>query len=363
MVRDLLWKGTYTEGKNVIQIWIAAAVLGLLSTCRGSEGITTITGVGATLPYPLYAAWQARFQQIEPNVHINYQALGSGAGVRQLIARTVDFGATDEPLTDAELAMAPAPIVHIPTAVGGVAVVYNVSGLPSGLMLDATVLADIFLGRLSIWNDAAIAALNPRTPLPALRIVVVHRSDGSGTTAALTRYLAATSVAWSQQVGAGKAVRWPSGVGAKGNEGVAAQVQRLAGGIGYVELASARQTQLGCVALRNRAGRFVEPSSASITAAATGIGPRLPGDLRASIVDAAGEDAYPIAAFTYVLVYDLGASSPKQAALRRYLGWAIHAGQTDAVALAYGALPASITRLTEAKLRDLQPDKGTQYGS
>ncbi len=337
----------------------AAVCMGLVLACAkhesGSGGRVTLNGAGATFPYPLYSKWVAEYQRRDPRVLINYQSIGSGAGIRQVSERTVDFGASDAPMTDEQLAKAPGKIVHIPTTLGAVAITYDLPDLaPPSLRLGPDVISGIYLGQITRWNDPRLAALNPGVALPARDIVVVHRSDGSGTTAVFTDYLSRVSPVWRERVGKGTSVSWPVGLGAKGNEGVTGQVKTTPGSIGYVELAYALQNKLPTASLQNRAGRFVEPSIAGITAAAAGVSANLPADLRVSIVDAPGDGAYPIAAFTYILVYEDMPDAPRAEALAHFLWWAIHDGQSFAPPLDYAPLPPAVVTRVEALLRGLR---------
>jgi phosphate transport system substrate-binding protein len=317
-----------------------------------SERTIDLQGAGATFPYPLYSKWVADYQRIDPRVRINYQSIGSGGGIRQITERTVDFGASDAPMTDAEQSKAPTKLLHIPMTLGAVVVAYNVPGV-SGLRLSPDAIAGIFLGEIKTWSDPKLAELNPAVRLPSSPITVAYRSDGSGTTAVFTEYLSKVSTEWKERVGAGKSVRFPTGLGAKGNEGVAGQLKTSPGAIGYVELAYAKQTQLTYATVRNRAGHFVEPTLEGISAAAAG-GAALPEDLRVSIVDAPGEAAYPISAFTYILAYEEQADAKKGKALAEFLWWAIHEGQRAGAALHYAPLPADVVTRVEAKLRGMR---------
>lgn len=331
--------------------------LALAAGCKGrgaGEGGVVLQGAGATFPYPLYSKWVAEFQRFDPRVRINYQSIGSGGGIRQVLARTVDFGASDAPMSDAEVRRAPGKILHVPTTLGAVVVAYNVASMPAGLKLTAEALAGIYLGEIRVWNDPRIAAINAGMTLPATPILVVHRADGSGTTAVFTEYLVRTSPAWKERAGAGISIRWPIGVGAKGNEGVTGQIKTSPGSIGYVELAYALQNQLPAARLRNRAGHFVPPTLESITAAAAVAASSMPEDLRVSIVDAPGEAAYPVAAFTYILVYEEQSDAAKGAALARFLQWAVGEGQRFAPALHYATLPRPVAEKVKARLRLLR---------
>ncbi len=313
-----------------------------------------LTGAGATFPYPIYNKWFADYAA-KTNVRINYQSIGSGGGVRQISEQTVDFGATDGPMSDEELARAKGgPIMHFPTVLGADVIIYNVPGITRSLRLTGPAIADVFLGKITKWNDTRIATLNPGVKLPDGDILVVHRSDGSGTTYVFTDYLAAVSPEWNRTVGRAKEVKWPVGLGAKGNEGVAGQVKQTPGSIGYTELAYARQNSLAYAHVQNAAGEFVEPTIASVTAAAAGA--RLPPntDYRVSIVNAAGKDAYPISSFTWLLVYRNQADATKGKALRDFMKWAYAEGEKSAAALDYAPLPEGMTKRLIARLDSIK---------
>jgi phosphate transport system substrate-binding protein len=315
-----------------------------------------LTGAGATFPYPLYSRWFADYAA-STGVKINYQSIGSGGGIRQLSEQTVDFGATDAPMSDAELAKAKGgAVLHIPTALGAVVVTYNLPGLTQPLKLNGEVVAAIFQGQVTRWNDARIAALNGATALPATDILVVHRSDGSGTSYVFTDYLAAVSPAWATKPGKGKEVQWPTGLGAKGNEGVAGQVKQTPGAIGYVELAYASQNKLSTAQLQNASGEFVAPSIASVTAAAAGAAAALPAttDYRVSIVNAKGAGAYPISSFTWIIAYQKQADAGKGKKLTDFLRWALTEGQTRSAALDYAPLPESMRAGLTQKIATIQ---------
>jgi phosphate transport system substrate-binding protein len=341
----------------VKRLAIAAAAMVLVACGGGADkgasgdgagnrgGGVDLTGAGATFPNPLYQKWFSDYAGTK-GVKINYQSIGSGGGIRQLSEQTVDFGASDAPMSDAELAKAKGGrVLHIPTVLGAVAVTYNVPGLAS-LNLTGDVLADIFLGKVTKWNDPRVAALNAGAALPAQDILVVRRSDGSGTTFIFTDYLAAVSPAWATSPGKGKEVQWPVGLGGKGNEGVAGQVKQTPGAIGYVELAYARQNQLSVAAIRNAAGSYVLPSVEGATAAAAGVAERLGDttDYRVSIVNAPGAQAYPISSFTWMLVYAQQADATKGRKLVDFLKWALTEGEKSAAALDYAPLPELMTQ-------------------
>jgi len=304
-----------------------------LAACQSNESKTasgpmTINGAGATFPNPIYSKWFDEYQKSHPDIRINYQPIGSGGGIKQLTSQTVFFGATDGPMTDAQLQAAPGAVLHFPTVLGGVVPVYNVTGVTQPLRFSGAVLADIYLGKITKWNDPAIAAINPGVKLPADDIAVVHRSDGSGTTYIFCDFLSKVSPDYKQKVGVATSVNWPAGVGAKGNEGVSGLVRQTPGAIGYVELIYALQNKMSYGSVQNKAGQFVTASLDSVTAAATGAA--IPDDFRVSITNADGAAAYPIASFTWLLLYE----HPKD-----FLKWALTDGQKFAPSLGYAPLP------------------------
>ncbi|WP_345784876.1 phosphate ABC transporter substrate-binding protein PstS [Roseisolibacter agri] len=323
-----------------------------------SSGSVDLTGAGATFPYPLYSKWFSEYATAK-NVRINYQSIGSGGGIRQLSEQTVDFGASDAPMSDEEMSKAKGgKVLHIPTVLGAVVVTYNVPELQQPLKLTGEVLGDIFLGTITKWNAPQIAALNPGVALPARDILVVRRSDGSGTSYIFTDYLSAVSAPWKAGPGKGKEVRWPVGLGGKGNEGVAGQVKSTPGTIGYVELAYATQNRLPVAAIRNAAGTFVTPSIASVTAAAAGVAEQLPAesDYRVSIVNAPGAEAYPISSFTWLLVYETQRDAVKGRKLVDFLGWALKDGARFAAPLDYAPLPPALVTRLEQRLATIKLD-------
>jgi phosphate transport system substrate-binding protein len=306
-----------------------------------------LTGAGATFPYPLYTKWISEYGKETHGLRINYQSIGSGGGIRQITQRTVDFGASDAPMSDEQLAKAPG-MLHIPTCLGAVAVAYNLEGVPSGLKLTPEAVSGIFLGTIKEWNDPAIAKENAGTTLPKKKITVVHRSDGSGTTKLFTEWLTSASPEWSKGPGTGMSVAFPVGLGAKGNEGIAGQVSSTPGAIGYVELVYAVQNKLAYAAVKNASGAFVLPASESVTAA--GAGAKMPADLRGSAINAAGPAAYPIAGFSYVLLYKKQTDEQRGRALVGFLSWALHQGQAFAEPLSYAKLPAEVAARATAAL-------------
>jgi len=313
---------------------------------------TLMNGAGATFPYPIYSKWFDEYAKIDQQVRFNYQSIGSGGGIRQIGERTVDFGATDGPMTDEQLKKAPAELFHIPTVMGAVVATYNLPGNPK-LRFTPEVLTDIFLGKITKWNDDRITSLNPGVALPNQPLVVVHRSDGSGTTYIWVDYLSKVSPEWEQKVGRGTSVKWPVGLGGKGNEGVSGQVKNTPGALGYVELAYAISNKLPVAAIRNEAGKFVEPSIESTTAAAASAAKTMPADFRVSLTNAAGEGAYPIASFTWLLVYKEQPDAVKGKALVNFLWWATHDGQKFAPDLLYAPLPAPVVKQIEARIREI----------
>lgn len=319
----------------------------------GAEGAVTLTGAGATFPYPIYSKWFAVYGQENP-VRVQYGSIGSGGGIRQITEGTVDFGASDAPMTEEEMAAAP-DILHLPTVLGAVAVSYNLPGVEQPVRLTGDVLAQIFTGEITKWNAPAIQQLNPGVSLPSEDILVVYRSDGSGTTYVFTDYLSEVSPEFRQEVGTGKAVKWPVGLGAKGNEGVAGQVKQTPGAIGYVELAYAKETGLPVAAIRNQAGEFVEPSVEATTAAAAGVAESLSPDtdFRVSIVNPEGAGAYPIASWTYLLVREQMADCGKARALANLVTWALAQGGEMAKELHYAPLPENVQALVLARLGTL----------
>ncbi len=304
-------------------------------------------GAGATFPYPLYSKWFSEYGKVHANVRINYQSIGSGGGIRQITERTVDFGASDAPMTAEELAKAP-KILHVPMTLGAVVITYNVPGVDK-LQLTPALVTSLFMGEIKKWNDPRLAKANPSAKLPDLAVTPAYRSDGSGTTAVFTDYLAKVSAPWKEKVGAGKSVKFPVGMGAKGNEGVTGVAKTTPGTIAYVELAYAKQNNLPLATVQNAAGKWVEPALESISAAAAGV--QIPGDFRVSITDPKGEAAYPIAAFTYLLVYQEQPDAQKGKTLLDFLRWAVHEGQALGGPLHYAALPAEVVTRVDAQLK------------
>ncbi len=310
-----------------------------------------VNGAGATFPYPLYSKWFYEYSNANPGVKFNYQSIGSGGGIKQITAGTVDFGATDAPMTDEEMGKLPGPILHIPTAIGAVVIVYNLDKVESGLKITPDILAGIYLGKITRWNDPKIAELNKTVTLPNADIVVSHRSDGSGTTDIFTNYLTTVNQEWRAKVGRGKSVKWPVGLGGKGNEGIAGVVKQTPGAIGYVELAYAKQNKMKVASLRNREGNFVAPTLSATSAAAAGVAKTMPDDFRVSLVDAPGNDSWPIAGLTWILVYKEQKDAARGKALVQFLKWAVKDGQKMEAALDYAALPKAVAEKVDQALR------------
>ena len=312
-----------------------------------------ITGAGATFPYPLYSKWFSDYQTVNPQVQFNYQSIGSGGGIRQLLDKTVDFGASDAPMTDEQLSKSSNPVLHIPTVLGAVVVTYNLPGLSSELLLTPELIAGIFLGKISKWNDEALVKANPKLNLPNSDIVVVHRSDGSGTTAIFSDYLAKVSAEWNKTVGSGTALKWPTGLGGKGNEGVSGLVKQNSGSVGYVELIYADTNKLAMAKVKNASGAFVSPTTQSVTAAANGLLKSIPADFRVSITDAPGKASYPISGFTYILVH-LNQDKVKGAKLIEFLKWAVGPGQAKINPLTYAPLPKELATKVQKKIAEIK---------
>lgn len=339
-------------------LFLLAALLAISAACRGGGSSSPsgqpllINGAGSTFGYPIYSRWADDFHRAHPQVEINYQSVGSGAGIQQLLAGTVDFGASDAPMTDAQLAQAKGPILHFPTVLGAVVPIYNLPGVSAPLNFTSAALAGIFLGTISHWNDPAIAHANPGLHLPSTDIVVVHRSEGSGTTFIWTDYLSRVSPAWKSKVGSGTSVQWPVGLGGKGSEGVTGLVQQNPNSFGYVELTYAIQNNVPYGSVQNAAGKFIRASLASVTAAArTSV---MPPDFRVSITDAPGPDAYPISSFTWLLVPVNVPDTGKRAALQSFLHWMLADGQASAEGLAYARLPAIVARQEDGQIARIQ---------
>ena len=354
--------------KNILSLSVAGLALSLvLAGCGGKSASTTdaggaatgaaasvkINAAGATFPYPIYTKWFDDYKT-KTGIEINYQSVGSGAGIKQLKAQTVDFAGSDAPLKDKDMKEMPSEVVQFPSVGGAVVVAYSVKGAPADLKLDGPTVADIFMGKITKWNDPAIAADNPGVTLPATSINTAHRSDGSGTTNIFTTYLSQVSPAWKDKLGAGKTVDWPVGVGGKGNDGVTAAIQQGDGGIGYIELAYAMQNKINVASIKNAAGQYVKPSVETTTSAIEGALPLVQKDITAPISDAPGAKSYPIAALTYLLVYKKGQNPAQAKATVDFLKWAMTDGQPEAAKLDYAPLPKALVDINMKAINELK---------
>jgi phosphate transport system substrate-binding protein len=325
-------------------------VASLLGSAAFAADKLLINGAGATFPFPIYSKWFAEYNKRYPNIQINYQSIGSGGGIKQITEKTVDFGASDAPLSDEQIQKAPG-IQMIPTVMGAVVVVWNLPAVTE-LRFSPEVLAGIYLGKITKWNDPALVKDNPKAKLPDTAITVAHRSDGSGTTSIFTDYLSKISADWKAGPGKGTAVNWPTGLGGKGNEGVTGVVKQNEGAIGYVELAYANQNKLPTAELKNHDGHWIKASLESTSAAAAKV--EVPDDYRVSLTDQPGADAYPIASFTYLLIYSDQQDQAKGDALLKFIWWAEHDGQKDAAGLDYAPLPKSVVHKVEGTLKTMK---------
>jgi phosphate transport system substrate-binding protein len=316
-------------------------------------GQTTLNGAGATFPNPMYSKWFSEYHKVHSDVQVNYQPIGSGGGIRQVTAGTVDFGASDMPMTDKQLQDAKAKILNIPTVLGAVVPAYNIPGVTGEVKFTPEALAGIFLGKISKWNDKAITSANPGVNFPDRDIIVVHRSDGSGTTFIWTDYLSKVSPEWKSQVGSDTSVKWPIGLGQKGNEGVAGSLRQMPGSIGYVELIYAVQNNIPYGSVRNAAGVFLKASLEGVTAAAASA-PKMPADFRVSITNAPGKDAYPIASFTWLLIPAQSKDAAKGKILADFLSWMVTDGQKMTSALAYAPLPDNVAEKVKEAIKQVK---------
>jgi len=318
---------------------------------------TTLNAAGATFPNPIYTKWFSEYNKLHSDIQVNYQAIGSGGGIRQVIAGTVDFGASDMPMTDEQLTEAQSKlgtkILNIPTVLGAVVPAYNIPGVTAELKFTPEALAGIFMGKISKWNDKAITSANPGVNLPDKDIIVVHRSDGSGTTFIWTDYLSKVSPDWKSQVGANTSVKWPIGMGGKGNEGVAGMIRQMSGGIGYVELIYALQNNIAYGSVRNSAGVFLKASLEGVTAAAASA-PKMPADFRVSITNAPGKDTYPISSFTWLLIPQHSKDPAKGKILADFLNWMVTDGQKMTNALSYASLPENVVTKIQATIKEVK---------
>ena len=329
-----------TAGKRLFALITGVALLACVVDAQ-----STINGAGATFPYPIYSKWFAEYNKIKSNVQINYQSIGSGGGIRQLSNQTVFFGATDGPMTPEQMQQAPGKILHLPTVLGAVVPVYNLPGASGEIKFNGPVLADIFLGKITKWDDAAIAKLNSGMKLPSTDITVVHRSDGSGTSYIWVDYLAKVSPEWLKKVGVATSVNWPVGLGGKGNEGVSGLVQQTPGSIGYVELIYALQNKIAYGSVQNAEGEFVRATIQAVTAAAGAAVKNMPKDFRVSITNAPGKGVYPISSFTWILLYENPKDKAQSKVMVDFMKWALTDGQKFAGDLGYAPLPAEVVKL------------------
>lgn len=332
---------------------LVGAVLTLLVLTGAAVAQTNLNGAGATFPYPIYSKWFNEFQKEHGGVRINYQSIGSGGGIRQLQAGTVDFGASDMPLNDDQLKEMGKPIIQFPTVLGSVVPAYNVTGVSGEIKFTPEALAGIYLGKITKWNDKALTSANPGLKLPDQDIVVVHRSDGSGTTFVWTDYLSKVSPEWKSKVGSNTSVKWPVGLGGKGNEGVAGVVQQQPGALGYVELIYALQNKITFGPVKNAAGQFVKASLDSTTAAAASV-KEMPADFRVSITNAAGKNTYPIASFTYLLVPTQWQDQTKKTAMVNFLTWMLNNGTPMVTQLNYAPLPRQVAERERARIKEIR---------
>jgi phosphate transport system substrate-binding protein len=316
-------------------------------------GQVLINGAGATFPTPIYSKWFSEYHRKFSNIQINYQSIGSGGGIRQMIEGTVDFGATDGPMTDEQLKQAKTTILHFPTVLGAVVPAYNIAGVTQDLNFTPEALAGIFLGKITKWSDPELKKANPGINLPDQNIVVIHRSDGSGTTYVWVDYLSKVSPEWKSKVGVNTSVNWPVGLGGKGNEGVAGLVKQTPNSIGYVELIYAVQNKMGYGKVRNAAGTMIKAELASVTAAAASM-KNMPADFRVSITNAAGKDAYPISSFTWLLIPTKIQDAAKKKALTEFLQWMLADGQNMVEALSYARLPKEVVAMEQKTIAGIQ---------
>jgi phosphate transport system substrate-binding protein len=313
-----------------------------------------INGAGATFPYPIYSKWFSEYNKLHPNLEINYQSIGSGGGIQQVTKETVFFGASDGPMNDEQLKAAPGKLLHFPTVLGGVVPVYNIPNLRGELKFTGAVLADIYLGKVTKWNDPAIAKVNPGITLPNTDITVVHRAEGSGTTYIWVDYLSKISPEFKSKVGVNTAVNWPTGVGGRGNEGVSGLVTQTPGSIGYVELIYALQNKIAYGPVQNAAGEFVKATVQAVTAAASNAASNMPADFRVSITNAAGRGVYPVSSFTWLLMYEQPKDKARGKAMVDFMKWALTDGQKYCADLGYAPLPANVVQLEMATLQKVK---------
>ena len=337
-----------------IQNLATGLLAGLVLAAATTATAQNITGAGATFPNPIYSKWFNEYSQQHPDVKINYQSIGSGGGIRQVTEGTVDFGASDGPMTDDQLKASKTPIIHIPTVLGAVVPVYNLPGINGNLKFSQDALAGIYLGKITKWNDPYIAKENPGVNLPDRPILVVHRSDGSGTSYIFTDYLSKVSPEWKDKVGKGTAINWPVGVGQKGNEGIAGMVRQAPYSVGYVELIYAEQNHMEFGVVRNHDGKFVKASTAGVTAAAAANAKMIPADYRVSITDAPGAESYPISSFTWLLIPSPAKDAAKGRAIQGFLNWMLEHGESEAAAMTYAPLPKAVSDRVKVTISQLK---------
>lgn len=333
--------------------WIAAAALVVSSMSMLGVQAQSLNGAGSTFVYPIYSKWFSEYTQLHPNVKINYQSIGSGGGIRQVSEGTIDFGASDGPMSDAQLAASKVKLIHIPTVLGAVVPVYNIPGVTQELNFSPDVIADIYLGTINKWNDPRIAKDNPGVSLPAKPILPVYRSDGSGTTYIFTDYLSKVSPEWASKVGKNTSVKWPVGIGQKGNEGVAGMVHQSQYSFGYVELIYALQNKMPFGTVKNRAGKFVKGSVDGVTASAAALAKTMPADYRTSIVDAPGATSYPISSFTWLLI-PTNLDPTKAKVMTDFLEWMLDHGEAEASSLAYAPLPKQVSDKVRVSIKQIK---------
>ncbi len=339
---------------SIRRVLTAGAIVFGLAALVAARSTIQINGAGATFPYPIYSKWFSEYNKLHPDVQINYQSIGSGGGIRQITNQTVFFGASDGPMTDEQLQAAPGRLLHFPTVLGAVVPVYNIPGVSADLKFSGPLLADIFLGKIVKWNDPAIAKLNGGVSLPATDITVVHRADGSGTTYIWVDFLSKTSPEWKSKVGVSTSVNWPTGIGGKGNEGVAGLVSQTPGSIGYVELIYALQSKIGYGSVQSAAGDFVRASLETVTTAAAAASSKMPADFRVSITNAQAKGAYPISSFTWLLLYQDPKDKGQARTMNEFVKWALTDGQKFAAGLGYAPLPASVVKLELSALQKIK---------
>lgn len=340
-----------SEGERVKLKAIAAGILALTAIGASAQNIN---GAGATFPYPIYSKWFSEYNQQHPSVKINYQSIGSGGGIRQVSEGTVDFGATDGPMNDDQIKSAKVKTMHIPTVLGAVVPVYNIPGVNKDLNFSGDVIADIYLGKITMWNDPRIAKDNPGVNLPGNAILPVYRSDGSGTTYIFTDYLSKVSSDWASKVGKNTSVKWPTGIGQKGNEGIAGMVRQSPNSFGYVELIYAVQNKMSYGSVKNKDGKFVRASTDGATAAAAASAKVMPADFRISITNATGATSYPISSFTWLLIPTHSTDPAKGKALVDFLGWMLDHGQSEASTLSYAPLPKPVQDMVRKSITQLK---------